>query len=216
MISRGRHLQEERLFDSYITERGGTALDPPVAEHLADCEGCGARYRELLRLMDALRREADADTHALFTPERLRAQHQHIVRRLAHVGRPARIIDFPIQVVARHMSAAGARGITRWVYAAAAAGLVVGVGLGAVYQSEWTSMQTGHRRTAAVRQLGPHVTPVAATSMSAADGTEDAFLSDLDVALERPHTRTLQAFDALTPHVRDVSGGREKGEGNRD
>jgi hypothetical protein len=34
--------------------------------------------------------------------------------------------------------------------------------------------------------------------------TDDAFLSDLEVALERPHTRELLAFDALTPHVREV------------
>ena len=30
------------------------------------------------------------------------------------------------------------------------------------------------------------------------------FLSDLEIALERPHTRELLAFDALTPHVREI------------
>jgi hypothetical protein len=33
---------------------------------------------------------------------------------------------------------------------------------------------------------------------------DDAFLSELELALERPHTRELVAFDALTPHVREV------------
>ena len=32
---------------------------------------------------------------------------------------------------------------------------------------------------------------------------DDAFLSDLEIALERPRTRELQPFDALTPHVRE-------------
>ncbi len=34
--------------------------------------------------------------------------------------------------------------------------------------------------------------------------TDDAFLSELEIALERPHTRELRAFDAFTPHVREV------------
>jgi hypothetical protein len=33
---------------------------------------------------------------------------------------------------------------------------------------------------------------------------DDAFLSELELALERPHTRELRAFDALTPHVREI------------
>ena len=58
MIRRTCHLQEERLFDSYLTERGGEPLDPPVAEHLADCAACGSRYAELAAFMDTLRRDA--------------------------------------------------------------------------------------------------------------------------------------------------------------
>jgi len=48
---------------------------------------------------------------------------------------------------------------------------------------------------------------VAARGIGAAPATadEDAFLSDLEVALARPRTRELQPFDALTPHVRDIS-----------
>jgi hypothetical protein len=33
---------------------------------------------------------------------------------------------------------------------------------------------------------------------------DDAFLSDLEVALERTQTRELRAIDALTPHVREI------------
>jgi len=36
------------------------------------------------------------------------------------------------------------------------------------------------------------------------EASDEAFLSDLEVALERPHTSELQPFDALTPHVREV------------
>jgi hypothetical protein len=37
---------------------------------------------------------------------------------------------------------------------------------------------------------------------------DEAFLSDLELALERPRTRELQPFDALTPHVRDIADKR--------
>jgi hypothetical protein len=33
---------------------------------------------------------------------------------------------------------------------------------------------------------------------------DDEFLGELEVALARPHTRELLAYDALTPHVRDI------------
>ena len=33
---------------------------------------------------------------------------------------------------------------------------------------------------------------------------DDEFLMELELALSRPHTRELQPFDAMTPHVRDI------------
>jgi len=98
VIARPHHLQEERLFDSYLAERGGEPIDPPIAEHLADCASCGARYAELTAFMDGLRRDGEAEADAIFTPERLRLQQQQIVRRMALVGRPARILSFPPRV----------------------------------------------------------------------------------------------------------------------
>jgi hypothetical protein len=51
------------------------------------------------------------------------------------------------------------------------------------------------------RDVSARVTPAAARGVNADDAE---FLSDLELALERPHTRELQAFDALTPHVREI------------
>ena len=58
------------------------------------------------------------------------------------------------------------------------------------------------RRQAARRRLTPVATAAAARLAEVA--ADDAFLSDLEIALERPHTRELRAFDALTPHVREI------------
>ena len=205
MIHRAHHLQEERLFDSYLAERGGAPIDPPVAEHLADCAACGARYAELTTFMDALRRDGDAEADAIFTPERLRLQQQQIAHRIALVGRPARVLSFPGRIVRRTIDASVSRSAPRWVAAAAAAGLFVGVAVGASFQ--WRAqLQTRQGFLAdAGRARAPRLAPVATRGSGPADvASDDAFLSDLEFALERPHTRELQAFDALTPHVREI------------
>ena len=203
MIHRAHHLQEDRLFECYLTERSGAPFDPPLAEHLADCVSCAARYAELAGFMNGLRREGDAEADAVFTPERLRLQQQQIARRIALVGRPAHIISFPGRVVRRTISASTAHTAPRWVAAAAAAGLFIGVAAGASY--EWRSRTSSAQRFSAAAARPARLTPVATRGRGTADvAADDAFLSDLEVALERPHTRELQAFDALTPRVREI------------
>jgi len=206
-VRRGaHHLHDDRLFECYLTEHGGDAIDPPAAEHLADCQACSVRYAELTRFMDTLRRDGDADADAVFTPERLRAQQQQIARRIEHVGRPARIISFPSQIVRRTIGASRSRTAPRWVAAAAAAGLFVGVALGASY--EW-NVRSVPASSYGVRDLSTRIAPVATRGESPAEiANDDAFLSDLELALERPHTRELRAFDAFTPHVREVQDQR--------
>ena len=206
MIHRAHHLQEERLFNSYMAERTGEPIDPPVAEHLANCPSCGIRYAELTAFMDTLRREGDAEADAIFTLERLRIQERQIARRIAHIGRPARVLSFPGRIVRRTIDASTSRNAPRWIAAAAAAGLFVGVAVGASFQ--WRSQMHSHHTFLAADSGGaraPRMTPVVERGSSPAGvAFDDAFLSDLELALERPHTRELQAFDALTPHVREI------------
>jgi anti-sigma factor RsiW len=206
VIRRAHHLEEERLFDSYLAERNREPLDPPVAEHLADCASCGTRYAELSAFMDTLRRDGDAEADAIFTPERLRLQQQQIARRIAHVGRPTRVLSFPGRLVQRTIDASTSRTAPRWVAAAAAAGIFVGVAVGASFQ--WRSPRQSRQSSFAAdpgSARAARTTPaVARGSMPADLASDDVFLSDLEIALERPHTRELLAFDALTPHVREI------------
>jgi hypothetical protein len=201
-MHRARHLQEQRLFDSYLAERSGLPVDPPVAEHLADCEACGARYAELTAFMDGLRDQGEAEADEVFTAERLRAQQQQIARRIAQVGRPARVLSFPTRIVRRTISASTGRTAPRWIAAAAAAGLFIGAALGASYQ--WTG-RSERSASLIARDSSSRLSPVATRGSSPAEIAADAaFLSDLETAIERPHTRELQAFDALTPHFREI------------
>ena len=199
--SLSRHLQDDRLLDAYLSGRQLQPIDPPMAEHLADCGACGARYEELAQLMDALRTEGEAEADAVFPPERLRQQHQQIARRIEHVGRAARVISFPGQFVRRTITASTASTAPRWVAAAAAAGLFIGVALGASYG--WGAR--GARALPGDMRLRPVATQGTDPVNVAPD---DAFLSELELALERPHTRELLAFDALTPHVREIRDNR--------
>lgn len=204
MIHRVRHLREQQIFDCYLAERSGEPLDPPMAEHLADCEPCGSRYAELTRFMDTLRSEGNAETEALFPPDRLQAQQHEIARRIEGVLRPARVISFPGRVMQRTMAATSSRTAPRWAAAAAAAGLFIGIALGASWESRGPARQTTVHEATETR--ASRLTAAAGTrSALATDGAaDDAFLSELEFALDRPRTRELVAFDAFTPHVREI------------
>jgi anti-sigma factor RsiW len=203
---RARHLQENRLFDCYLAEQEGEPLEPPAAEHLADCAACGARYADLRRFMDNLRVEADAELDDLFPAERLRAQQQQVARRMEHLGHAARVISFPGHPPGHPAVVTPTRVAARWIAAAAAAGLFFGIGLGGYWHT------SAPRRVAIVARVTP---PAASASLASvkvpqegpADSFEihDQFLSEVEVAMERPHTPELAVLDELTPHVREVS-----------
>jgi hypothetical protein len=200
VIRRAHHLPEARLLDCYLNERDGTAVDPRVAEHLTDCELCGARYADLTRFMDTLRSDTELEAEAAFTPERLRLQREQIARRLEHVHCPGRVISFPSRIARRGINVSTVRVAPRWTAAAAAAGLFVGVALGAAYQWNGAALKRRVGRDVIATQAAPVLTRV--TSPQA--GADDAFMLELEVAIDRPRTRELIAIDALTPHFREI------------
>ena len=201
MTAHAHHVQEDRLIDCYYAERSGELPDPPVVDHLEECAQCGERYGELTRFLDALRKEADSESDTVFSPERLQAQQLAIAHRLEHVSRAARVISFPGRFVSRRITSTP-RVATRWIAAAAAAGLFVGVAVGMFSESQ--GFRGGARTGASARPA--HLVPVATGGNGPApDPSDDAFMFDLEVALERPGTRELLPFEALTPYVREVS-----------
>lgn len=208
MIGRSAHLHDERLVECYFSDRGGERLDPPSVEHLADCESCGMRYAELVTFLDDMRAVSDAETDAVFTSERLRHQQEHILRRLEHASHSARVISFPGQS-SGHPTAVAGLVAPRWLAAAAAAGLFVGVAVGGTllhpgFDRSATSMRVANSQTASARLAPSPVVLVNAPASVSDNIDDDAFLMQLEFALERPHTQELQPFDALTPHVREV------------
>jgi hypothetical protein len=219
--NRGHHLQEERLFDCYLATRGGQSLDPPVAEHLTDCDDCGARYAELTEFMEGLGTEAAAEADAVFTPERLRAQRLHISRRLEHIGHPARVITFPGRADRQHFGPSAGRPARRWIAAAAAAGLFIGVGAGLFLDRE-AGRGSAQRQSLAMARPTKLGSPGGRLDGDRSElnrielnriemvrpgpfDADQAFLSEIELAGERPRILELTAVDALTPHVREVT-----------
>jgi len=209
VIVHSGHLKDDHLFECYLATRTGEELDPRAAEHLADCDQCVARYDEVVAFMDTTRQVADAETDAEFPAERLHVQQQQILRRLEHVHRSARVITFPGRDTLSG-SRSVARLTPRWLAAAAAAGLFIGVAVGGYFAPE-----RFHRplvqQAAADRPMMVQQHPAAPTAIRVSSGPDetpaddDAFLVELELALARPHTRELQPFDAMTPHVRDIN-----------
>ena len=211
-----RHLRERRLFECYVAERQGEPFDPRVSEHLSDCEDCAARYSALTAFMDAVRSDAGAESDAVFTPERLRAQQQQIARRIEHLGRAARVISFPKSGGGDRPASASLAAYRRprRVAAAVAAGLFVGVALGASFEWERPGWLT-RDAAATVEPIDAPEIDLAALATIATDGNapsniaaDDAFLSELEMAVDRPRTLALQPFDEITPHVREIRATR--------
>ena len=206
MIFRARHLQEDGLFECYLAEHCGEQLEPPAAEHLTDCAECRARYGDLRRFMDALRTEADSELDEIFPPERQRAQQQQIARRVEYLGHQACVISFPGRQPGQPAPSASSRVAHHWLGVAAAAGLVIGVGLGTGYYSiapPRARVAVASRSIAAPAEA-PAVAIEATVVPALATDVNEQFLSELELALERPHTSELLALDELTPHVREV------------
>ena len=205
VMALAHHLHDERLLDCYFAERGGDAVDPPLAEHLADCGACGARYAELVQFMEELREDAEAR-------ERRRLHGRPAPRPAAEDPAPARArraLGAGHQLPGRARSAAASprarRGSRR-------AGSPRPPRQGCSSARPRACSSTSTRADRQVTQLAsarasrpsPHAARLAAADAPAAPSSEaadEAFLSELETALDRPQTRELKPFDALTPHV---------------
>jgi len=205
VIGRSRHLGEERLYDCSLAARAGEPLDPPAAEHLADCPECHARYAELEGFLEVLRGEAEAETEAVFSGEQLVHQKDQILRRVEQLHRAARVISFPVSTLPP--TTAGAAGFaSRWVAAAAAAGLFVGVAVGStVFGHQMPAASERAMQVAApAARMAPQPAVLVSSPAPVVETVDDElFMSQLEMALARPWTRELMPFDALTPHARD-------------
>ena len=198
---RADHLPDDRLIELSM-------LDAPSAteqQHLSACARCDARRVRLQRLLEDVSDTATAEADAAFPPERLVRQHSRILARLVHEGRPARVIAFPAGHTQSEPVVSRTRPRSRWIAAAAVAGLVVGVIAGRFGHdypfSRPSRIIIAH--TAEQPELrAPGTTgPIREATVSI---SEDEFLSQLELAADSPAAAALQPMDDLTPRAWDV------------
>ena len=192
---------DDAAFAAIWTDGGAGA--PPSHPHLQACAACRSRFASFATWLTDVRTDAAAEVDELFPPERLAAQQAQIFRRLEAAERPARVIAFP--KFAQPLASGSSHG-SRWIAAAAAAGLIVGVGVGQMMDlrhslSAPVAPATEGRLTEAPRpDRGPERGNVLTVSTI---GREEAFLSEVDITLSRPALPELRALDEFTPRAGD-------------
>lgn len=197
------HSADDRLIALYFGDGEANAEERrAVRQHLHGCETCTWRYTELTAPLERLRQDAASEADEVFTPSRLDAQRARILDTLAETAHASRVIPFPAGTTRLDRSVVR-RPIARWVAAAAAAGLLVGVMAGRL-------LDTG---------IGPSVSPVpvvrsakatVATPILISDSPkptltgerDEAMLSEIDQAVYNQRIAALSALDQLTPHIR--------------
>lgn len=169
----------------------GDGADARVEAHLGSCARCRRERDRVAALLDEAWREADADVDAAFGPIELEQQRHAIMQRIARTGGVARVLRFPHDTDDRGPQAA--RVDTRWLAAAAAAGLLIGVAAGQVPHL-YSSPRPTQVAAEVARTAGPAAPPAAPDWRA-----DDTLLSEVDAALGSNTRPELEALDALTP-----------------
>jgi hypothetical protein len=202
-----QHLSDERLIETYFARAGDGAAPAEVeseCEHVRTCDACARRYERLTASLERLREQALAEADAYFTADRLAAQRDRVMRHLEGVEHPARVIPFPHHTT-RPRAARVHAPLVRWVAAAAAAGLLIGVSAGRLLYVR-PRVAPPAVASVQVRATDPAINPSATVydGVARSVALEEEFLSEFEDALSEQRVAALRAIDALTPRARDL------------
>ena len=202
MIMDHFHPADDRLIALYFGDEGASADDRrAVRQHLHGCETCTWRYTELSAPLERLRQDAAGEADELFTPARLDAQRAKILDRISQAP-SSRVLPFPPS--ASRLDRSGVRRpLARWVAAAAAAGLLVGVAGGRLLQIG-AGAPTSARPVARTASSALPSSDVVSDSPapSASIERDEALMNEIEQAVFSQRITALSAIDELTPHVR--------------
>jgi hypothetical protein len=150
----------------------------------------------LVAEMDDATSAAAAEADAHFPAERLERQRNAILRRLEHGRAMGRLLRFPAP--ARRPVPTGPSH-RRWIAAAAAAGLLLGIFTGRYVGVDRPRFAVRADRSSAT--TAPAVT-VAAPGLGAPHAADEVLLGEVDTALAHHRSVELRALDALTPRAK--------------
>ena len=197
-----RHLSDDAFADLWST--GATTGQAVVNPHLSDCAQCRARYANFTGWLDRIQDDALAEADEAFPPERLAAQQAQVMRRLEGLERPARVIAFPR--FSRPVTSTQGHA-QRWVAAAAAAGLVIGLLAGQLFDVRHllstprgaVAAQNARLTTPQMNSGNAAVLPASLPSVS-----DETLFFGGDPARATGRLSMLQSIDDITPRARDI------------
>lgn len=184
------HLTDDRLIEVALGPSTTTGEDA----HFARCDACAARRAEIERLLHDISAAASAEADAAFPADRLAAQHARILQRIGQDGRPARVLAFPASQ-SPEIRPLRTRPAARWIAAAAAAGLAVGLLAGHLAHDLPTFGRPSRAPVVSTVVTQPPGQPV----LRAASVNDEELLDEIDLALEGPSLAVLQPLNELTP-----------------
>jgi hypothetical protein len=200
------HLDDEALAQAWTDrsagETGETGSSRALDRHLQVCTECQTRYASLTDWLESIRADAHAEADELFDAERLRTQQAQILRRLEALEHPGRVIAFPRFSPPGSIQHAPRR---RWIAAAAAAGLVVGVGLGQIFQFGMSpSVPQPEQSFIASRGMQPPAQGRMGGIQTISQPGDEAFLDPGELTPSQARVpESLQYLNAITPLSRD-------------
>lgn len=197
------HPADDRLIAVYFGDEGVSEDDRrAVRQHLHGCEPCTWRYTELTSPLERLRRDAASEADEVFTSARLDAQCATILDRLEDRTAGARVVAFPAG--SAHLSRTMIRRpLARWVAAAAAAGLLVGVMAGRLLELDKgrTTPAASVARAARTTVMPPRLVNKGPEASNAAE-SEEAMITEIEAAARSQRIPALAVLDEMTPHLR--------------
>ena len=193
-MMRHGHVPDERLIEVSLDPSTATAEDA----HLASCEACAERRAAIERLLQEVADAATAEADAAFPAERLAAQHARILQRIEQDGRPARVITFPAASTS-DTRPLRTRPAARWIAGAAAAGLAIGLLAGHLVHDLPTIGRPSRPALVSGAARPNTGTSLTAPRVVNASLNDEAFLSEIETALDGPQLAVLQPLNDLTP-----------------
>jgi hypothetical protein len=184
-------------FDSVRPQSVPSGRDGDAHLHMAGCATCQSRGRAVTELLDGVTRATADETDALFGADLLARQHARIMSRVALECRSARIISFPASTPppVRH-----ARGGTRWVAAAVAAGVILGI----VGEQLTERIARGGRPRRAFQPAVAQVAQPGVAIRAVSTSSDDDFYGQVELAFGSAAPAALRPLDVLTPRVTDL------------
>jgi anti-sigma factor RsiW len=200
-----RHADDAALLELVVPNSNATTRETSTSAHIRACETCQARAARWRQMLDGLADAGPSSFDELVSPHHLDTQRRRVMGRIERLYAPpeaAHVLRFP---AATRPALSKVRLVTRWMSAAAAAGLLVGVTIGQFVHlhPEWPTL--GSARDASVESVEEEGRQETTVTVAPARTPTASLLDQLDLVLTTPQIPELTSLDEFTPRIREIA-----------